>query len=377
MSATPYSVGVEEEYQLVDRDTGALRSRASYVLDADWGDELYAEVQETTLEVGTRVCGSAAEVDEEIRRLRLHVGSVVAAAELDFVAAGIHPFSRWQGHRMAEGERYDRILERFGRVLRMEQTFGMHVHVALPAGVDRIPLLNALRRFLPHLLALSASSPIYRGEDTGYASYRTIMQSQLPHSGAAPRLSSEAEYRRLVALLVESGVLEDPAAIYWSLRPHGTYPTLEFRVMDMCPRIEDATAIAALVRALVAAAADGRIRDQTAGLSASAELALLRANEWQAARYGLDASLAAPERDGGRDEARAAIARLLDDVAPVAEALGDGAELRGVYTILDRGNGCERVRARWHDNGGPDEVMRWLVAESQLGVGLDRRGRAR
>jgi carboxylate-amine ligase len=372
MAITDFSIGVEEEYQLVDLRTGALRSRARQVLESDWGAELEPEIHETMLEVGTRVCGSADQLDAELRRLRLHVGTVVAAQDLGFVAAGLHPFSRWRGQTMTRSQRYERIARRFGRVLRTEHVFGMHVHVAIPEGVDRLRLLNRLRQFLPHLLALSASSPFYRGEDTGYASYRTILTGRLPLSGMPPRLVSDAEYRRVIEMLLHAEALEDTASLYWNLRPHPRYPTLEFRVTDVCPRVADAVAIATLIRALVVASVEGLVDEFDAGLSPTAEDALLAANQWQAARYGLSASLVAPDLPDGRETARAAVARLVERIAPVADTLGDSAALAGVATILDRGNAAERMRREFPERGPLTEVVSWLATESQAGVGMDR-----
>lgn len=368
-----FSVGVEEEYQLVHPETGELRSRARDVLATDWAAELYAEIQETMLEVGTRVCGSVAELDGEIRRLRLHVGSVAAAQDLAFVAAGLHPFSSWRGQEPTAGDRYERVRERFGRVMRTEHVFGMHVHVAVPESVDRVALLGTLRRFLPHLLALSTSSPIFEGEDTGFASYRAVLVRRLPHSGIPPRLRSRAEYLRYVGLLTGADALQDEGTLYWSLRPHPKYPTLEFRVTDVCPRVEDAVAICALVRALVMAAVEGGLPEEDGGLSEAAERGLLDSNEWHAARLGMDAVLVAPERKEGREPVRDSVLRLVERLAPLSESAGDGAALARVAELVERGTAARRMREALSRCGGLPALVRWLAAESQLGVGLDRR----
>jgi carboxylate-amine ligase len=370
--AGDFTVGVEEEYQLVCAATGELRSRARDVLAMDWSADLQLEIQETMLEIGTRICGSAAELDRELRRLRLQVASVAAAEELLSVAAGIHPFSDWEEQSPTQGEHYRQILARFGRVIRTEHVFGMHVHVQVPKEYDRIHLMNAVRSYIPHLLALSASSPIYEGEDTGYASYRTILTRRLPFTGPPPHLSSEASYRDFVGLLLRSGAIEDEHTLYWSIRPHPEYPTLEFRVTDVCPRVDDAAAIAALTRALVVAAAEGRLPAPSGAYSASAADALLQANEWQAARYGLDAVLVDPTRGCG-EPLRDAVLRLLDHLRPVAEALGDSVVFSGVEALLGRGNGAGRIREVRKRCGELPALVRWLAGESLLGTGLDRR----
>lgn len=371
-----FTVGVEEEYQLVSPSTWALRSRAREVLETDWSEEIRPETQQTMLEVGTDVCASAVGLGGEIRRLRLQAASAAAAEELRIVAAGLHPFSRWQGQAWSAGERYRRILERYGRVLRTEHIFGMHVHVAVPEGVDRARVMTEVREYTPHLLALSASSPFYEGEDTGYASYRAILAGRLPHSGPPPRFASMREYREFIALLLRSGAIEDEGTVYWSVRPHSRYPTVEFRVCDVCPRVEDAVSVAALARALVAAAAEGRLRHDER-LDGSAADALIGSNEWQAARFGLDAVLADPAAEGGRMPVRDAVQRLLDRLHPVAEALGDGASLARLDTLLGRGNAADRMRAMLPYCGDLPSLVEWTAGESLLGTGLDRRSEQR
>lgn len=368
-----FTVGVEEEYQLVSPRTGELRSRAHDVLETDWSGEIHPESQQTMLEIGTRICASAAELEGEIRRLRLQAASAAAAEELHSLAAGIHPFSRWEAHRATAGERYVKLRERYGRVIRTEHIFGMHVHVAVPGGVDRAVVMNRVRGYIPHLLALSASSPIYEGSDTGYASYRTILGQRLPNTGPPPRFPSEEAFRGFADLLVRTGAIDDGSMLYWSIRPHPRYPTLEFRVADACPRADDAVVIAALARALTAAAAEGSLPEVGGACSESAADALLAQNEWQAARYGLDAVRADPALDAGCEPLRDAVLRLRDRVAPAAESLGDGDALAGLEALLARGNGAARIREVHRARGTLPAVVEWLVEESNLGTGLDRR----
>ena len=368
-----YTVGVEEEYQLVTAHDGALASRARHVLEADWAGELHQEVHETMLEVGTHICADATELRKEVRRLRLQVASTAASQELRVMAAGVHPFSRWQDQLMTRGERYDRIREHYARVVRTEQVFGMHVHVAVPEEADRIPLLTTARWFTPHLLALSCSSPFYERMDTGFASYRNILWRRLPLTGPFPAVASEEQYRRFTELLVSTGAAMDVGTIYWSIRPHPQYPTIEFRIADVCPRLDDAIAIAALARALTAAIAEGALRAPQTGFVDTADVSVISANEWTAARYGLDAHIIDPDHPGGAVSLRDSLRRLLDTVAPFSERLGDGDALRGVETILERGNAADRMRQQLPRSGGLDRLVDWVVGESMLGTGMDRR----
>ncbi len=376
--AMEFTFGVEEEYQVVDPASGALRSRAREVLALDWTDELRKELQETTLEIGTRICGSAAEVEEELSRLRFQVAVAAASQDLAIAAAGTHPFSRWEGHIRTAGERYDRIERQFGLIARDEHNFGMHVHVAVPKRVDRIRVLGEVRAFAPHLTALAASSPYYEGEDTSFQSYRMVLWRRWPNAGIPPRFGSPQEYRRYVDLQLQTGAITDEKNLYWSVRAHPIYPTLEFRSMDVCPRLGDAVAIAALARAVVVAVVEGRLSAPAhPELSDSAERSILDGNEWRAARSGPDATFIDPGLRGGAAPARDCIRALVERVAPVSEALGDGTALTGIERILRGGTAADRMRRVRENAGGLSAVMEWVRAETVAGTGLDRRAHDR
>lgn len=374
MTETQHTFGVEEEYQLVDPDTGELRSRADDVLRVDWSGEIGGELQETMLEVDTPVCRTAGEVHEQLHRLRTQAEAVAAAEGLQVAAAGLHPFSRWEEQRLTDAERPRMLAERFGRVARDEHLFGMHVHVAVPRPEDRVPVLNAVAGYTPLLLALSCSSPFYEGEDTGYASYRTILVRRLPFSGPPPRFRSGKEYRTFVELLLRSGAIPDLRTVYWSVRISPRHPTVEFRTCDVCPRLVDAVAVAALARALVVAAMEKTLPDPLESPFGSGLDDLVRTqNEWRVAREGLDASLLAPGTPSGTIPLRDALARLVERLAPIAARLGDGEALEHLYTILDRGTAAARMREVMAEEGNLREVVAWVAGETRLGTGMDRR----
>jgi glutamate---cysteine ligase / carboxylate-amine ligase len=369
-----YTIGVEEEYQLIDPDTGALVSRASDVLSADWADALQGELHETTVEIGTAICRSWEDVERELRRRRFQASTTAATEGLEIVAAGLHPFSGWSGHSIRPAERYAAIEKLHERIAREVNIFGMHVHVGVPDGLDRTVLMREVRVFIPHLLALSASSPFLEADDTGFASYRSILWRQFPYTGVPPRFADEAEYERFIALLLRSEAIRDRGNIYWSLRPHFSYPTLEFRAMDACPRLEDAATIAAFARLLVASVAEAGLEPPGRGdLSPELWQAVLTENEWHAGRFGLDAFLTDPESERGRTAMRQAIRRLLDRLAPLAAELGETAVLDRVEQLLERGNAADRMRRVYADQQSFDEVVAWLIRETRLGTGFDRR----
>lgn len=371
-----FTVGVEEEYQLVDVDSGELRSRARALIAGDWTGEIQQEMRQNTIEVQTRPCGTSEEVRAELSRLRLQAAIAAESRGLRVVAAGVHPFSHWSGQRYTESPVYDRIREEYRRLADTQNIFGMHIHVAVDPDVDRARLLNVVRIYSPYLQALAASSPLVEGKDSGYASYRWILWRRWPRSGVPPRLENVAELESLLATLIETGCIDGPGRLYWDVRPHHVYPTIEFRAPDSTPRVEDAVSIAALARAVVAAAVRGELPEPPH--SEPVIQTFLVENGWRAARYGIEGELV--DLGGGGPvvvSAREAISRLVEHLAPISESLGDGDAIAGVHRILEEGTSAERVRARWQERPDPRGLVRWLAGETVLGLGMDRRAQQR
>jgi glutamate---cysteine ligase / carboxylate-amine ligase len=375
--AAEYTVGVEEEYQIVDSATGALRSRARYLIAGDWADALKAEMQEHTVEVETRVCDRAGCLRDDLRRLRFTAAVAAEAEGTRILAAGTHPFSAAEGHPFNPAPVYRSLRATYRRLAESQAIFGMHVHVGVPPGVDRARVCNVVRLHLPLLLALTASSPYFQGRDTGYASYRSVLWRRWPRTGAPPRFADEGEFERLVRWLVEAGRIDGPGRLYWDLRPHHRYPTVEVRVSDCTPRLEDAVAVAALTRALVAAAASGVLEDSPLG--APLLDTLLSDNAWRASRFGTGAVLADVERaEPATITLPDAVLRLAERVEPVAAALGDAGELAHLRTLLERGPAADEIRARAAAAAGePGGVALWMADETVVGTGMDRRSRQR
>lgn len=361
-------VGVEEEYQLVDPETGELRSRADRVLDISWTDDLEGELQDTMVEVQTPPCGSMAEIIEHLRRRRLTASAAAAAEDLEIVAAGVHPCSDWRAHALAPGARAEMLAERFGRVALDEHTFGMHVHVALPERVDPARLLGEARWLTPLLVGLSASSPFFQDADTGYASYRSVIHRRYPLSGPPPALRGRQEYDRLLGLLTGSGLIPDRRTVYWSVRLSPTHPTMEFRCADSCPSLPDTAALAAIARAAVGLVADGGSLRPRRGLPAPWEHAILDLNEWQAARYGLGARVAVSDASDGARPLREEVERLLNLLEPTLESLGDGLALDRAHYILEDGNAADIMRRVLARREEMVDVMDWLRDETQAGL---------
>lgn len=372
-----YTLGVEEEYQLVDAGTGALRSHARYLIAGDWADELKAEMQEHTVEVETSVCERTGCVRDDLRRLRFTAAIAAEAEGMRVVAAGTHPTSPPEGHGFSPDPVYQALRETYRGLAESQAIFGMHVHVGLPRGKDRARVSNVVRLHLPVLLALSASSPYFDGRDTGYASYRSILWRRWPRTGPPPRFANEDEFRRTVAWMVDAGRIDGPARLYWDLRPHHRYPTVEVRVTDCTPRLEDAVAIAALTRAIVAGAAEGVLEDSP--LPDGLLDTVLSDNLWRASRYATRAELGDVEGSEPRTIGVAdAVLRLAERVEPIAAALGDADELARLPALLERGAAADAVRAHAREAApGSGEVALWLAEETMVGTGMDRRTRQR
>jgi glutamate---cysteine ligase / carboxylate-amine ligase len=368
------TVGVEEEYQLVDPDTGALRSRADQILGLSWTDDLEGELQDTMVEIQTPPCASMTEVLSHLRRRRLTAATAAAAEDLEIVAAGVHPFSDWRAHALAAGDRPVMLARRFGRVAIDEHTFGMHIHVARPAGIDPVRLLTEARWLTPVLVGLSASSPFFQDSDTGYASYRSIVHRRYPLNGPPPNLRSRAEHDRFLDVLTRGGLIPDERTVYWTIRLNPSHPTLEFRGADACPSIQEAAALAALARATVVHIAEGG--SLRTGRPTPWDQPFLDLNEWQAARYGLDARLAVSEDPDTvcrlRDETR----RILDLLEPTLDRLADSRAIETIERILHDGNTADRIRRIHGRRGDLVDVMDWLREETQTGLYRGPRGPA-
>lgn len=375
-SANPFTLGIEEEYQLVDPSGGALLSRARAVISDDWTGEIKPEMQQNTVEVETRICEDAAEAGAELARLRMQTAAAAEARGARIVAAGTHPFSHWAGQRFTDDPVYHGIHAEYRQLAESQNIFGMHVHVGVPPGIDAARLMNVARLYLPHLIALAASSPFFLGEDTGFDSYRWVMWRRWPRTGAPPRFADRDEFDRLVEVLLRTGRIDAPGRIYWDLRPHHRFPTLEFRVADVTPRVEDATLIASLVRTIVAAAAEDVLREPN--LPEAHLVPLLGENLWRSARDGLRAEWV--ELDSDSPETRPAVEclqSLVERIGGVAERIGEAATLADLPALLARGGAAQRVRARVAEVGDVREAVTWLAAETMLGTGLDRRAEQR
>jgi len=366
----PYTLGVEEEYQLLDGTSFDLVQHIETVLDAVEGDELAdrinAELMQSVLEIATPVCETAADVMRELQTLRGYVSEVAGKEGLRVGSAGTHPFSLFERQRITAKDRYHALIDQLQYVARRELIFGMHIHVAVDDPDKAVQVVNGLLPHLAPLLALSASSPFWRGEPTGLASSRQIVFSAFPRSGPPPRFRDYADYAAVVGQLERTGCIADYTHIWWDIRPHPKWGTVEVRICDAVTRVEDAVAIAAYCQAVVKAICD---RYDAGEEIPTYHRILTSENKWLAARYGLDAPIM-DLATGSRIRVPIAklVRRTLRALEPHARELGSERELEGIEVLLGRGNSAERQLRIFNANRDIVEVAR-AIADATEGRG--------
>ena len=362
--STPYSVGLEEEFQLVRAESYGLVSRIEEILSAFEGEpvepRIKPELHQSVVETSTKISGSVAEAVDDLVDLRARLRRAAADDGTLIVSAGTHPFSRYDDQEVTERPRYTGLRESLGWLAERQLIFGLHVHVGVGSADKAIACADGLRGFLPELVALAANSPFWQGRDTGLASARVKLSEALPRTGLPPALGSFAEFERLVELGVRTGCFPDYTHIWWDVRPHPKLGTIEIRICDGQTRIENVAALAALIQSLVATLGSAFECDEE--IAASPDL-LLEENRWRALRDGLDARLIDLGGDGERPAADA-IRELVERCAPAAEALGCAEELELVEEILARGNGADEQRRLYEETGSLLAVARRLAEET-------------
>jgi carboxylate-amine ligase len=358
-ASPPFTLGVEEEYMLLDPVTFDLVQHVDTVLtavqDGEFTERIGPELMQSVVEISTPVCRTAGDVDSELRRLRSYVTEIARSQDLRVGSAGTHPFSLFERQRITARDRYRNLVDQLQYIARRELIFGLHIHVAVDDPEKAIHVTSALLLHLAELLALSASSPFWRGEATGLASSRQMVFAAFPRSGPPPRFRDYADYAEVVGQLEKTGCIADYTHIWWDIRLHPRFGTIEVRVMDAVSRVEDTTALAAYVQGLV--------KHYSEVYEAGRELPshhriLTTENKWLGARYGLEA----PVMDlvtGRRNRVPVAqlVRRALRDIEPHARELGSERELEGIRDILGRGNGADRQLRVFNANRDIVEVV--------------------
>ncbi|MEM1178295.1 MAG: carboxylate-amine ligase [Acidobacteriota bacterium] len=360
------TLGVEEEYQIIDPESRELKSYVQDILEEGrivLQDQIKPEFLQSQVEVGSHICRNIQEVRAEVVRLRRSICKLAAEKGVRVAAASTHPISTWERQEANKGERYTQLATDMAQLARRMLIFGMHVHVGIEDREMMIDVMNQSRYFIPHLLAISTSSPFWQGQDTGLKSYRTVIFESLPRTGLPPSLKSWSDYQGFIDTLVKTNCIDEPTKIWWDIRPHPKFPTLEFRSSDICTTVDEAVCVAALVQAIVAKLIKLRHSNRS---WRNYRHHLITENKWRAVRYGTDGQLI----DFGKQE-EVPFSTLADEllgfVDDVVDQLGSRREVEYLYTILRNGTSADRQRAVFKKTGSLQAVVDHLVEETQAG----------
>jgi glutamate---cysteine ligase / carboxylate-amine ligase len=358
-----FTLGVEEEFQIIDPSTRDLRPHVEQMLssgDPALIEHIKREMIQSMVETVTPICENVEQARYEVTRLRAGVAALAAQSGLAIVASGAHPFSHWQSQVITENERYKVLEQDLQDVVRSILIFGLHVHVGIPDRDLLIEIMNEARYFLPHMLALSTNSPFWQGRVTGLKSYRTIVWQQFPRTGIPSTFNSWADFEGFVNLLIKTNCIDNGKKIWWDLRPHPYFSTLEFRICDMPTRVDDAIMLVAFFQAIVAKLY--KLRKKNLGFRLY-DRALIMENKWRAARYGIDGLLI---DFGKRSEVpmRHLAYELLEFVDDVVDELGSRDAINHIHKFVERGTGADRQLDIFRRTGDLNSVVDYLIHET-------------
>lgn len=363
-----FSIGIEEEYQIVDPETRELKSYITEMLEAGkmtMRESIKAELHQSIVEVGTNVCKTPAEAKAELIRLRRGVMELAARKGLKIAAAGTHPFSNWQDQPITPYDRYAGVKNDMQILAQQLLIFGTHVHIGIEDPEFMIDAMNVVRYLLPHVLCLSTSSPFWVGNNTGLKSYRSIVFRNFPRTGIPPIMNSRSEFDQLKDTLVRTGCIPDGTKIWWDARPNHNYPTLEFRICDVFTRVDEAVCVTAILQAIIYKLWKLRMDNMTFRVYPTT---MIDENKWRAVRYGLDGQLI----DWGKQKqlpARELIREMLEwFIGDVMDELGSRKEIEYAYRILDEGTSADRQLATFQKTNSLRAVVDQLIRETEEGV---------
>ena len=363
-----FSIGIEEEYQIIDPETRELKSYITELLEAGkmtLREQVKAELHQSIVEVGTKVCHSVEDARAELVRLRRGVMELAGRNGLKIAAAGSHPISSWVDQEITPLERYAGVKQDMQILAQQLLIFGTHVHIGIEDQEFLIDAMNVVRYFMPHVLCLSTSSPFWTGQDTGLKSYRSIVFRNFPRTGIPPFFDSYTDFVRYRDTLVKTNSIPDGTKIWFDVRPNHNYPTLEFRICDVSTRVDEAICIAAIFQALIYKLWKLRRDNMTFRVYSSA---LIEENKWRAVRYGLDGKLI----DFGKQAelpARELIREMIEWlIGDVMDELGSRKAIEYAYRIMDEGTSADRQLATFRRTGSLQVVVDQLIRETEEGV---------
>ncbi len=358
-----FTLGIEEEFQIIDPETRELRSHIQQILGEGTmtlNEQMKPEMHQSVVELGTDVCGDIHDARAQVIRLRSELATMAGQGGLKIASAGTHPFSHWFDQRITEGERYATIVKDMQQVARANLIFGLHVHVGIPDRALAIHVMNQARYFLPHLYALSTNSPFWVGRNTGLKGYRLKVFERFPRTGTPDAFESLSEYEDFLKLLMKTGCVDNAKKIWWDIRLHPFFDTLEIRICDAQSRVDDTMALAALIQAIVAKLHKLLHHNTTFRVY---RRRLIDENRWRASRYGLDGKLI----DFGREaevDTRELLNELLDFIATEVDELGSHQDIAHVEKIMREGTGADRQIAAWESQHNMHDVVDFIVSET-------------
>lgn len=362
-----FTLGIEEEFQIVDPETRELKSHMHQIVEGGkvlLKEQVKAEMHQSVVEVGTNICHSITEARSEVTHLRKMVSLLAAKQGLKIASAGTHPFSRWQDQLITDHPRYHEIVKEMQDAARSNLIFGLHVHVGIKDRDQGIRLMNSARYFLPHIFALSTNSPFWLGRETGFKSYRVKVFDKFPRTGIPDHFSSAAEFDSYVALLVKTNCMDNAKKIWYDIRLHPFFNTIEWRICDVPMRIDETIALAALMQAVIAKL----VKLQESNLDfRHYGRALINENKWRAARYGIHGKLI----DFGKEievDTPSLILELLEFVDDVVDDLESRHELKYIYKMLEQGTGADRQLEVYKRTGDIKKVVDYIVEETNRGL---------
>jgi carboxylate-amine ligase len=366
-----FTLGIEEEYQVIDPETRELRSYITQILDAGrmiLREQIKPEMHQSIVEVGTKPCRTIGEAREEVVRLRGSIAGLSERNNLKIIAAGTHPFSSWMQQEITPHERYYEVVDEMQDVALQLLIFGMHVHIGMPNNDVALELMNVARYILPHLLALSSSSPFWMGRSTGYKSYRSVVFSTFPRTGIPPTFHSFSEFDRYVQLLISTGCIDNGKKIWWDLRPHPFFGTLEYRICDIATRVDECIALAATMQAFIVKFYKLFEENMTFRVY---RRALINENKWRAQRYGLGGKLI----DFGKRtevDAHALVHEMVAFVDDVLDELGSRHEVEYLIKMVENGSSADRQLRVFAETNDLRAVVDNLAQETMEGVPIIR-----
>jgi len=357
------TLGIEEEYQIIDPKTRELTSFISEFLEKGamiFKDQVKPELLQSQIEIGSNVCNNIMELEDDIKSIRSRLGSFVRESNKVIAAAGTHPFSHWRDQVVTDKDRYYGLFDSMQYVAKRLLIFGMHIHVGISNRNLQIDVMNQMRYFMPHILALSASSPFWLGEPTGFKSFRSIIFEDLPRTGIPENFNTYQEYQNYIDILIQSKTIDEPSKIWWDIRPHHTFPTLEFRICDCCTKVEEAIGISALVQALVAKMIQLRLNNQT---WRNYRGSLINENKWRAIKSGVNSNMI----DFGKQKEIPFINlfdEMLEFVDDVVDILGSREKLESLRTLVKNGSSSDRQLKTYNKNKNINDVVDSVIEET-------------